>query len=325
MLARYLLVWLSLLSWLAFKWPDWFGQASDPFLFGPLEYRILSQKIMFACAMFALGWLLPRDEIVQVARRWPVVLGGTTLQYVTMPALAFAVAVLFGFEGHTLTGVVIVGCVPGAMASNVLTLIARGNVSYSLSLTMSATMLSPLVVPIALTATLGQTDVEIRPLSVAIDLLWMTVIPVVLGHLASHRVPEKFREQAGVWGANFANLVILWIIACVVAANREKLREAQAVLPAALLLINILGYTAGWLGGLAMRLDSGMRRALVLEIGMQNAGLGSVLAATYFDNEAAMPAALYTFGCMLTGTILARIWHQFGAAASSARATDATG
>ena len=72
--------------------------------------------------------------------------------------------------------------------------------------------------------------------------------------------------------------------------------------------MNLLGYFAGYGGGWGLRLPEPMRRALTLEIGMQNAGLGATLAANYFSPEAAIPAAIYTFGCMFTGTILAKIW-----------------
>ena len=84
----------------------------------------------------------------QVLRRWPLVLSGTAVQYLTMPTLAYCFAHVWGLSGDYLIGLLLVGCVPGAMASNVLTFNARGNTSYSVSLTTTATLLSPLAVPI---------------------------------------------------------------------------------------------------------------------------------------------------------------------------------
>jgi len=112
-----------------------------------------------------------------------------------------------------------------------------------------------------------------------------------------------------------ANLAILWIIAVVVASNREKLAGPDPRLLAALLGINLFGYLAGDLGSRAMRLSSPMRRALTLEVGMQNAGLGTTLALSLFPDRpaVAIPGALYTFGCMLTGTLLAQFWGSRGA------------
>mgnify|MGYP002527554365 CR=1 FL=1 len=86
--------------------------------------------------MFAIGMMLPRDEVRQVSRRWPVVLGGTVIQFATMPLLAFTIGTLWNIRGDAFLGLMLVGCVgcvPGAMASNVLTMNARGNVSYSVS------------------------------------------------------------------------------------------------------------------------------------------------------------------------------------------------
>lgn len=302
MLERYLLIWLCILSWLAYQWSD-FSIPFDPFI-ATATYL----KPLFAVTMLAVGWLLPRDELRQVAVRWKTVLSGTAIQYLSMPAIAYAVASVFGLPYEYRIGTVMAGCVPGAMASNVLTLVAKGNVSYSLCLTTSATLLSPVVVPLAMSLFLGET-VSFSPLEVSWELCWMVVMPVVSGHLLARRFPGWLHIAKPLAFA-IANLSILWIIAVVVGVNRERIAELDKTLFAALLSLNLGGYTVGFLAGLAMRLPLGMRRALTLEIGMQNAGLGVVLVSTLFSElpAAQIPAAIYTFGCMLTGTMLARTW-----------------
>ena len=256
--------------------------------------------------MLAIGSLLPADEIRQVAKRWPTVVGGTTVQYLAMPLLAYLLARLFQLEGTALIGVVVAGCVPGAMASNVLTLIARGNVSYSVSLTTLATLVSPLVVPAALWLFLRQW-IQLDVPQMMWQLCWMVVLPVIAGHLL-RRVFAVWERLAQRFGAALANLAILWIIAVVVAQNRDRLAQISLSLLLALLALNVLGFLAGYASGRLMRLPPPMRRALVLEVGMQNAGLGTVLATNFFGPETALAPALYTFGCMLSGTILARLW-----------------
>ena len=103
---------------------------------------------------------------------------------------------------------------------------------------------------------------------------------------------------------------MLWIIASVVAGNRESLQQISVAMLGALLFMNVMGYVGGVLAGRLGKLPSPMTRALALEVGMQNAGLGTLLAATLFgqDSAAQIPTAAYTFGCMLTGTILASYW-----------------
>ncbi len=304
MFERLLLLWLTLLSALAYFWGGWFGGA-DPFVAtGPyLPY-------LFTVTMLTIGSLLPRDEVRQVAQRWPTVLGGTAVQYLAMPVLAYLVARLLGLTGPAMIGVVVAGCVPGAMASNVLTLVARGNVSYSVSLTTSATLLSPLVVPLTLQLALGK-RVDLPAGEISLQLMWMVVLPVVLGHVLSRTFPW-WRRLAQRFGAYIANFTILWIIAVVVAENRASLGGLEGRVLFGLLMLNLGGYLAGTLGGWLMPLTPGMRRALTLEVGMQNAGLGALLALNFFGSQAAVAPAAYTFGCMFTGAILARCWAEFG-------------
>jgi BASS family bile acid:Na+ symporter len=200
----------------------------------------------------------------------------------------------------------------------VLTLNARGNASYSVSLTTSATLLSPLAVPGALGLAwlaLGLAGPGDQRETVAVllktsgFLLLTVVLPVVAGHLLGRRLTPWERHARRV-GSTIANLAILWIIAAVVGLNRERLAGFQLGLLGALLCVNLGGYAAGCLGGFALRLPEPMRRALTLEVGMQNAGLGATLATELFRDRlgVAIAPAMYTFGCMLTGTVLARAW-----------------
>ncbi len=302
MLQRFLIVWLCLLSAVALWWP---ADQMDPFVASAAWL-----PLVIVLTMFAVGSLLPRDELRQVVARWPTVLSGTVVQYASMPLLAWSIAHLFGLPPAYRIGLIMVGCVPGAMASNVLTLLGRGNVSYSVSLTTSATLLSPLFVPLVLKITLGK-QLPTSLLSLVWRLAWMVVIPVLAGHLLA-RSWSRFAQFARCSGQAIASVAILWIIAVVVGLNRERLAEMDGRILAAVLALNGCGYTAGMVGGFALRLPVPMQRALTLEVGMQNAGLGTALAAQIFAGQESVliPTALYTFGCMLTGTMLAHWWRQ---------------
>lgn len=309
MLQRRLVWWLCFLSLAAYCWPELFPGWVDPFTTTASQLPTL-----IIITMFSLGWGLPEDEIRQVAKRWPVVVTGTTLQYLAMPLLAWLVTRVVPLSSDLQLGLIMVGCVPGAMASNVLTLVARGNVSYSLSLTTLATCLSPLAVPIVLKLTLNE-QLETSLGYLVWQMARMVAIPVVVGHFLGrcfYRLDATWKAATDRWVGTLAAAAILWIIAVVVGDTRSQLgTAASGWLPVSLLLLNLLGYVAGWAGSRAMSLDAGMQRALILEIGMQNAGVGTALARTLFeDRPAAMiPTALYTFGCMLTGTLLARYWQ----------------
>ena len=306
MLQRFLLIWLLLSSATAFLWPQ-LGLPLDPFVAAGGR----GINFLIVVIMFCIGILLPAQEVNALVRKWPAVIAGTTIQYISMPLLAFTMVQIFRPDPQTAAGILIVGCVPGAMASNVLTLAARGNVSYSVSLTTCATLLSPVVVPLVLQFTLSD-DVHYDG-SKAIRMLVLTIVlPVISGHMLCRIAGGTSKRLAGI-SAIMANLAILGIIAIAVGLQRGKLESVAWSLLGLLVIINAGGYFAGYFGGLAVRLPERMRRALTLEVGMQNAGAGTALAIHLFgpDSSAIIPCIIYTFGCMLTGTILATIWHNF--------------
>lgn len=324
-LQKFLIIWLVALSLLAWYWPDLWssiheqlpaGMAEtirpdfDPFVetrkYGGEDQPWLT--VLIVATMFCVGSLLPADEVKQLARKWPSVLGGTCVQYISMPLLAWALARAFQLGPELTRGVVMVGCVPGAMASNVLTLAAKGNVSYSVSLTTLATLVSPVVVPLALFLALGE-SVEREVLTTASQkLLLEVVLPVVAG-FSLCRLSSKIAGLMQRIGAAIANLSILWIIAVVVGLSRDNLAAITPLIFVVLLILNLFGYLAGFGGGRLLRLQPGMRRALMLEVGMQNAGVGAKLAVDLFQDmpTVAIPPAAYAFGCMLTGTILVQV------------------
>jgi BASS family bile acid:Na+ symporter len=162
------------------------------------------------------------------------------------------------------------------------------------------------------------------------QLLLTVVVPVVVGHLISVRFPSIARVAYRI-GPLLANFAILWIIAVVVGMNREPLSGTGQQVPlirvlAALLAVNTAGYAAGYCAGWRMRLPEPMRRALTLEIGMQNAGIGAFLATQLFPGREAIAIApaMYTFGCMLTGTVLAAFWSFRSPASEMAPTGDAS-
>lgn len=301
-----LLFWLVVSSGIAFVWPVKLV-GLDPFV--SASWLIWS---LIVVTMFALGTLVQRDELRPLGERpWWVVLGVLT-QVTVMPAAAWLVTWMLPLDEEIAAGVILVGCVPGAMASNVLTSTARGSVAYSVSLTTMATLLSPLSVPALLWIVSGaKADHSLaKP---AILLACLVVLPTIVGYLLSQR-SLRLRRIARRYSSRVASIALLWIIATVVAGNRQKLVGVGGMLLLALLTINLIGYAAGVGVGALARLPQKYCRALTLEVGMQNAGLGTALAVSLHgsDTIATIPTAAYTFGCMLTGTILASYWRRNG-------------
>lgn len=303
-LERLMMLWLTLLCLIAYFFPA-AGIPFDPFV----ESKPYLAN-MIQLAMFAIGTLLPPDELRQLVRRWPTVLGGTATQYLAMPLLGYAAAMMFASSQADRIGLILCGTVPGAMASNVVTLLARGNISYSISLTTASTLLSPIAVPTALALFLGE-SLPLDWLKQFTDLLTTVVLPVASGHIVRRLFPacEPFIRR---FCPSIGNVVILWIIAVVVALNRGHIAEGEPILIAAMLFINMLGFAAGYLSATAMGVEDSMRRALTLEVGMQNTGLGTTLALLWFPSipGAAVAPAIYSFLATFTGACLARYWGR---------------
>lgn len=303
-LVRSILVWLVLTSGLAFLWPvERWGY--DPFVASPVLLWSL-----IGVTMFALGTLVQPQELQPLRESpWWVVLGVAT-QITVMPAAAWLSTRLVPLPTELAAGVILVGCVPGAMASNVLTNTARGSVAYSVSLTAVATLLSPLTVPLLLWMLVGGSAET--PLAVAsIRLAVLVVLPTLGGYWLARQV-SFVRFAADRVSPLVAAVALLWIIAAVVAAHRQELSHLSLSLVLVLATINGVGYAAGYGVGRWSGLPASYRRALTLEVGMQNAGLGTALAVSLYgiDTIATIPTAGYTFGCMLTGTMLAVGWSS---------------
>jgi BASS family bile acid:Na+ symporter len=305
LLKHWLLFSLVITSGLAYLWPQ-FGLEVDPF-------RLPAWGLwsLVAATMFCLGLVVSREELVELQERPTSVGLGVAVQCTLMPALAWLAVRLLNLQGEIASGVILVGCVPGAMASNVLTMSARGNVSYSISLTTVATLLSPVTVPLVLYV-IGGISTEagaFDPFSTSRTLLLTVVLPVLTGYTFKNFLGE-WKKFALILAPMVASISLLWIISSVVAGNRDRLGQIEVTMLCALLMVNLCGYAGGYLLGSVTKMPQAMLRALSLEVGMQNAGLGTALAATLFgvDSLAQIPTAAYTFGCMLTGTLLASWW-----------------
>ncbi|HEY9052978.1 MAG TPA: bile acid:sodium symporter family protein [Gammaproteobacteria bacterium] len=252
----------------------------------------------FAATMFALGLVLEAADLKSELKQPKRIGLGVLSQFTVMPILAFLVAQYAGFSPAIALGFIIVGCAPGAMASNVIVYLAGGAVAFSVTLTTVATFLSPLLTP-ALVKWLGGAilPVEFWPLMQTI--IWTVLIPLALG-IWIQRFLGEHKAEVRQYAPGVAALAIIIICSYAVAANQERI--AQMALPVLLgvILVNILGYFAGWWLARLYGFDQRHRITLMIELGMQNAGMGVALALKHFPPEAALPGTLFAVWCILT-------------------------
>ncbi|MGB5441939.1 MAG: bile acid:sodium symporter family protein [Gammaproteobacteria bacterium] len=252
----------------------------------------------FAATMFAMGIVLDSRELQETLHK-PARIGlGVLTQFTVMPALGFAVAVLAPLPPAIALGFIIVACAPGAMASNVIVYLAGGAVAFSVAMTTVATFLSPLLTP-ALVELLGNAFLEIPFWPMLSTILMMVVLPLAAGMLIKNYL-GRYQETARCVAPAVAAVAIVVICSYAVAANQPRIATVGGVVFLAVILLNGLGYLAGWWLARLYGFDASHRLTLSIEIGMQNAGLGVALALQHFSPETALPGALFAFWCILT-------------------------
>jgi len=264
----------------------------------------------FAVTMLLVGSLVGREQLRAFAARPLRPVEGLVAQYAIMPLAAGGVSLLFD-DPAVSTGIVLVGCMPGAMASNVMTVLFRGDLVLSVSITTLATLVSPLVLALWLPL-LADARMDVPVGRLVGNAAWMVVLPVAAGialRLVRPSLPRAWDRMATA----VASAAIVLIVLVVVAANRERLAILGPGLAAAMLGLNLLGYgLAAALAGLR-GWPAAQRRTLVIEVGMQNAGLGSVLALAHLGEAGAVPSAFYTALCVVTAASALPVARRLGA------------
>ena len=263
---------------------------------------------LFAATMFALGIVLQPEEARDAMRKPSRIALGVATQFSVMPLLGFAAASLAVAQGVSpmlALGFIIVGCAPGAMASNVITYLAGGAVAFSIAMTMLATTLSPLLTPL-LVELLGKAFMDIPFWPMMQTILLTVALPLALGMLLRRYLGE-WKAYAEKVAPGIAALAIIIICSYAVAANAERIADTPWIVVALVILLNALGYALGWLAGKLFGFDLSHRITLSIEIGMQNAGLGVALALKHFEPETALPGALFAVWCIITAAGMTRI------------------
>ena len=276
-----------------------------PHLFIPLKPFMES---FFSLTMFGIGMVLHPKDFENIFKHIWVVLIGVTAQFTIMPFMAFALSKLLLLPKEFSLGLILTGSAPGAMASNALCYLAGADVAYSVSLTTASTLLSPLLTP-SLTLLLAHTLFEIPFWEMVFSVLKMVVIPLLLGFGIKKWLAHKVDPFIKVFPALSTTFIVL-ICSLVIALNKEYLLKLTPLIFFATIILNIAGLVFGYMVGIVSRFNLVRKRALSIEIGMQNAGLGTVLALKHFNERVALPAAVFVFICIFTAAFLVQVWSK---------------
>lgn len=258
--------------------------------------------------MFGVGTAISVADFARVLKMPKGVFVGVICQFSIMPIIGFSIASTFGFPAEIAAGIILVGCSPSGLASNVMTYLSRGNLALSVTLTAVATLLAPFLTPLLMEAFAGQ-FIPIDFYGMMWSITKIVIIPVILGLIFNHFFHGKFDwlDRAMPILSMAAIAIIIMIIT---ATGRDDLIKVAGLLILACFIHNIAGYTLGYWACRLLRMPVQDCRTIALEVGMQNSGLASGIALE-MGRIATLGLAPAIFGPMMniTGSSLAMWWR----------------
>lgn len=266
-------------------------------------------SVLLGVVMFGMGLATKVEDFKVVFRRPLDIAIGCAAQFTIMPTLAWALSRLFGLDEALTVGVVLVGCCPGGTASNVITYLAKGDLALSVGMTGVSTILAPFLTP-ALTLLIAGKTVDVDASGMFVGILWVVILPILLGFAAKRFFP-KATEKAVRFMPTVSSVAIAIIIMLILAVNAKRLFTGGLTVFIVVVLHNVCGLALGYMLAAALRLAEPKRRALCIEVGMQNSGLAASLAAVHFAAYpmAAVPGAIFSVWHNMSGAFLARCFR----------------
>lgn len=259
--------------------------------------------------MFGMGTSMSVQDFAGVIRTPKGVIIGVVSHYLIMPLLGFTLATLSGLPSEIAAGIILIGCSPNGMASNVISYLAKANLALSITITAFSTLLSPLLTPLLMKWLAGQ-FIAIHTGAMMLDIMKIVIVPIAAG-LLFNRI---FRGRAAWLGRAMpvVSMAGIAIIICIItAAGRGSLLTIGPLLILLVLIHNLCGYCLGYWSGRLFRMSERDCRTMAIEVGMQNGGLASGLAKG-MGKIATVGLAPAIFGPLMniTGSLLASWWHR---------------
>lgn len=286
----------------AMFFPQYFKQVGD------FQLKTLITPLL-QVIMFGMGTTMSLKDFAGVVQTPKSVIIGILCQFTIMPSLGFGLAKVFGFEAEIAAGMVLIGCSPSGLASNVMSYLAKANVALSITLTAIATLMAPLVTPFLMQKLAGQ-FIEINFWKMVLDITYIVIVPIVIGLIFNKLFYGKAK-----WLDKLMPLIsmagIALIITIITASGRDNLLKIGLLLVFATFLHNVFGYIIGYWGARLLGMSEKDCRTVAIEVGLQNGGLASGLAVQ-MGKEATVGLAPAVFGPLMniTGSSLATWWSS---------------
>lgn len=259
--------------------------------------------------MFGMGTTMSPKDFEAVVKSPKSVIIGLVCQFTIMPLVGYSLAVSFDFPAEIAAGIILIGCSPSGLASNVMAYIAKANVALSLTITSCATLMAPILTPL-LMKLLGGSFIEIDFMKMMIEILKIIILPIGVG-LAVNKIFRNQTEFLNKYMPLVSMAGIAVIICIITAAGRDSLLKVGGILIVCTLIHNLAGYVLGYWGARLLKLPEQDCRTVAIEVGLQNGGLASGIALQ-MGKVATVGLAPALFGPIMniTGSLLASWWSK---------------
>jgi len=298
-ISRYMGVMVLVVAAVALFWPASF-LCIDTWAINP----------MLGVIMFGMGLTLSPDDFRIVFSRPKDIVIGCLAQFTVMPLLALGLSWAFALPKELALGVILVGCCPGGTASNVITYLAKGDLALSVGMTATSTLLAPLLTPL-LVWLLAGTMVEVDTIGMLLSIVYVVIAPIAVGLVFQHYLP-KFTKGIVPYLPAFSSIAIALVVGIIVSHNASRLLVGGMIVVLVVMLHNLCGLSLGYIIGRLLGLEEPKKRAISIEVGMQNSGLASSLATLHFAAFplATIPGAIFSVWHNISGALVARIYSK---------------
>lgn len=305
-LANYTSLFIIGIAVLTFFWPHVFDWV-----------RGNTQTVILGIIMLTMGLTLTTEDFKILARRPFDIFIGACAQFIIMPSVAYFLVYVWHLDPALALGILLVGTCPGGVSSNIMSYLCHGDVAFSVGMTCASTILAPVMTPMLMKITAGEI-IHIDAVGMFTNILIVTILPVAIGcalnYFYSHR-PSFPKIQSLMPGVSVTCLAM--IVGGVISTVHDDLVSRGLMLFlwtfAVVFCHNTLGYLLGWGAGRLTGFNTAKKRTISIEVGMQNAGLATVLASNFFASQplAVLPCAISCAWHSISGTILAGIYLKW--------------
>lgn len=276
------------------------------------------QTVVLGLIMLTMGLTLTTHDFKILFSRPVDIFIGACAQFILMPLIAYMLVHVFHLETALAIGILLVGCSPGGVSSNIMSYLCKGDVAFSVGMTCASTLLAPVMTPLLMLWLAGQ-SVDIDAIGMFQNIFIVTIIPVGIGVLLNYYFSRRtvFATIQSVM-PGFSVICLAIIVGGVISTVHDSLVSRGLMLFLWIFIVvflhNSLGYITGYLAGLLFKMNKAKKRTISIEVGMQNAGLATNLASNFFLATyplAVVPCAISCAWHSISGTILAGLFNQF--------------